>query len=63
MRRKLIAFSIILLALGLGILIEQYFSYGVFIDRKDVLHHEFFAFTLISLALGLIIGNYSRSED
>jgi hypothetical protein len=41
--------------LFLAILIHQIVFYGVFVDLKDVLHHEFFAFVLLAFGIGLIV--------
>lgn len=61
-RRRLYVFSAILVFIALGILLHQYVVYGAFIEPKDVLHHEFFAFTLLALALGIVYTTYAASK-
>ena len=41
--------------LFLAILIHQIVFYGVVVDLKDVLHHEFFAFVVLAFGIGLIV--------
>jgi len=61
-RRRLYVVSAILVFIALGILVHQFFVHGVFIELKDVLHHEFFAFTLFALAVGIVCANYVASK-
>ena len=45
---------------GIIILLEQYLSYGVWFQVKDV-HHETFAIASFALAVGILIGsNYPK---
>jgi hypothetical protein len=41
---------------GIIILLEQYLSYGVFFQLKDI-HHETFALASFALAVGILIGS------
>ena len=41
--------------LFLAILVHQIIFYGVVIDLRDVLHHEFFAFVLLAFGIGLVV--------
>ena len=43
--------------LFLAILVHQIVFYGVVVDLKDVLHHEFFAFVLLAFGIGLMVGD------
>jgi len=53
----LVAFFFIV---GIIILLEQYLSYGVWFQVKDV-HHETFAIASFALAVGILIGsNYPK---
>jgi len=53
----LVAFFLIV---GIIILLEQYLSYGVWFQVKDV-HHETFAIASFALAVGILIGsNYPK---
>jgi len=61
-RETLYALSAVLLFSALAILFEQYLSYGRFIELKDVLHHEFFAFTLLAFALGILVATYATAK-
>jgi len=61
-RRRLYVISAILIFIALSILVHQYFVYGVLIELEDMLHHEFFTFTLLALALGIIYANYAASK-
>ena len=54
--------SAILVFIALGILVHQFFVYGVFIELKDLLHHEFLAFTLLALAIGIVCATYAASK-
>jgi preprotein translocase subunit SecE len=51
----IIFLSILLFVVGFLILFEQYLSYGVWFQRKDV-HHETFALLSFALAIGILIG-------
>jgi len=62
-RRRLYAVSAILVLIALGILVHQFIVYGVLIELEDMLHHEFIAFTLLALALGIIYANYAASKQ
>lgn len=59
---KLYLIAAILILISLGILVHQYFVYGAFIELKDVLHHEFLAFTLLALAMGIVCATYAASK-
>jgi len=61
-REILYSLSAVFLLGALAILIEQYLSYGRFIELKDVLHHEFFAFTLLAFALGILLAAYATAK-
>ena len=61
-RRRLYVVSAILIFIALGILVHQFIVYGVLIELEDMLHHEFFAFTLLALALGILCANYAASK-
>lgn len=61
-RGKLYVVAAILVLIALAILGQQYFVYGVFVELKDVLHHEFFAFTLLALAVGILCATYAASK-
>jgi len=61
-REALYSLSAVFLLGALAILIEQYFSYGKFIELEDVLHHEFFAFTLLAFALGILVATYTTAK-
>jgi len=61
-RRRLYFVSAILVFIALGILVQQFIVYGAFIESKDVLHHEFFAFTLLALATGIACATYAASK-
>lgn len=47
--------SILFFIVGFLILFEQYLSYGVWFQSKDV-HHETFALSSFALAIGILIG-------
>jgi len=62
MNKHLIAtvFVAFFLIVGIIILLEQYLSYGVWFQVKDV-HHETFAIASFALAVGILIGsNYPK---
>ena len=61
-RGKLYVVAAILVLIALGILVQQYFVYGAFIESKDMFHHEFFAFTLLALAMGIVCATYAASK-
>jgi len=61
-REVLYALSAVFLLGALAILFQQYLSYGKFIELKDVLHHEFFAFTLLAFALGILLATYTTAK-
>jgi len=61
-RRRLYVVSAILIFIALGILVHQFIVYGVLIELEDMLHHEFIAFTLLALALGILCANYAASK-
>jgi len=45
---------------GIIILLEQYLSYGVWFQVKDI-HHETFAIASFALAVGILVGsNYPK---
>jgi len=45
---------------GIIILLEQYLSYGMWFQVKDI-HHETFAIASFALAVGILIGsNYPK---
>ena len=46
--------------IGIIILLEQYLSYGMWFQVKDI-HHETFAIASFALAIGILIGtNYPK---
>lgn len=47
--------SMLFFVIGFLILFEQYLSNGIWFQRKDI-HHETFALSLFTLAIGLLIG-------
>ncbi len=59
---KLYVIAAILVFIALAILVHQYLVYGALIELKDVLHHEFFAFTFLALAMGIVCATYAASE-
>jgi len=62
MNKHLIAIVLVALffIVGIIILLEQYLSYGVWFQVKDV-HHETFAIASFALAVGILIGsNYPK---
>jgi len=61
-RGVLYALSAVFLLSALVILFQQYLSCGKFIELKDVLHHEFFAFTLLAFALGILLATYATAK-
>jgi len=61
-RKVLYALSAVFLLGAFAILFEQYLSYGKFIELKDVLHHEFFAFTFFAFALGVLLATYATGK-
>jgi len=61
-RGKLYVVAAILVLIALGALVHQFFVHGVLIELKDVLHHEFFAFTLLALAIGILCATYAASK-
>ena len=48
--------SVLCILVFLIILLHQLIFYGVLIESKDVLHHEFFAFVFLSFGAGLLFG-------
>ena len=53
--------AVILVALGLTIMVDQWIVWRHFWDVSQVAHHEYFASILWSFALGIIVG-MARSE-
>ena len=51
----------VFLIIGVGILFEQYWNYGVWFELNDI-HHETFALTSFALAMGIIIGYFVSKE-
>ena len=47
--------------IGVGILFEQYWNYGIWFELNDI-HHETFALTSFALAMGIIIGYFVSKE-
>ena len=56
MKLKVIWLAALFFIIGLVILIEQNINYGIFFDLNDI-HHETFALSSFSLAIGLVIGS------
>jgi len=65
MNRKWISvlLAAIFFATGFLILFEQYVTFGVFFQLKDLLHHEAFAISAVALGIGILIGSVVVSED
>jgi len=51
-----VSLSILFFILGFLILLEQYLNFGVWFQINDV-HHETFALSLFTLAIGILIGS------
>jgi len=65
MSRKWIAFSLAMLFFVIGFLIslDQYFSIGTWFQLGD-LHHESFALSSFTLAIGIFVGSsFERKEN
>ncbi|OGH05750.1 MAG: hypothetical protein A2W22_02370 [Candidatus Levybacteria bacterium RBG_16_35_11] len=65
MDKKWIAVSLSILFFILGFLVqlEQYLNIGVWFQMNDV-HHETFALSLFTLAIGILIGsNLCKNEN
>jgi len=55
-----VSLSILFFVVGFLIMLEQYLNFGVWFQIKDV-HHETFALSSFTLAIGIIIGlNFCR---
>jgi hypothetical protein len=50
------------LLLGFLVLLDQYIQIGVWIQWRDVLHHENFALAFIALGVGIFIGSIFPSN-
>jgi len=61
-RKALYTLSAVFILGALAILFQQYLTHGKFIELKDVLHHEFFAFTLLAFALGILLATYATAR-
>ena len=65
MNRKWTAVSLAMLFFVVGYLIslDQYFSVGIWFQLRD-LHHETFALSSSTLAIGILIGSsFARKEN
>ena len=56
MQSKVFGLVALFFIIGFVILVEQNFNYGIFFDLNDI-HHETFALSSFSLAIGLVIGS------
>lgn len=54
-KNRILLLSLLLFVIGFLILVEQYVNYGVWFEVKDI-HHETFALSSFSLAIGIIVG-------
>ncbi len=61
MKARIFGLAGLFLILGLAILIEQNITYDIFFDLNDI-HHETFALSSFSLAIGLLIGSKLSKE-
>ena len=58
-----VSLSILFFILGFLVLLEQYLNIGVWFQMNDV-HHETFALSLFTLAIGILIGsNLCKNEN
>ena len=51
-----VSLSTLFFILGFLILLDQYLNFGVWFQMSDV-HHETFALSLFTLAIGILIGS------
>jgi hypothetical protein len=65
MNRKWISaiLAAIFFATGFPILFQQYVTFGVFFQLKDMLHHEAFAIAAVALGIGILIGSVVASKE
>lgn len=54
-----LAVSLVLIAVGIVILIEQTITWGKFFEPDDFLHHENFALLFIAVGGGILIARYA----
>jgi hypothetical protein len=50
------------LFLGFLVLLDQYLRIGVWIQWRDLLHHEPFALAFFALGVGIFIGSFFSSD-
>jgi hypothetical protein len=62
-KRGLYVIATLCIIIASAILLEQFLSYGYFLEAKDILHHEFFAFVLLAFALGIIFATIRKVDD
>jgi hypothetical protein len=64
MNRKWIAVSLAMLFFVIGFLVslDQYFSIGIWFQLRD-LHHETFALSSFTLAIGILIGSSFATKE
>jgi hypothetical protein len=62
MQSKAVWLTVLFLLIGLAILVEQTFNYGIFFDLQDI-HHETFALSSFSLAIGILIGAHLSKKS
>jgi hypothetical protein len=57
-----VSLSMLFFVIGFLILLDQYFSFGIWFQPRDV-HHETFALSSFALAIGILIGSiFARKE-
>lgn len=61
-KRGIHVIAALCILIALATLLDQFLRYGYFLELRDILHHESFAFVLLAFALGIIFATYATSE-